>query len=43
VKACLGGPTPAEFDALLAERELLKKELDDARAQIAELQVKVCR
>ncbi|WIA08318.1 hypothetical protein OEZ86_010926 [Tetradesmus obliquus] len=41
VKACLGGPTPAEYDALIAERESLKKELEDARQQIAELQAKV--
>jgi hypothetical protein len=41
VKACLGGPTPAEYDALVAERESLKKELEDARQQIAELQAKV--
>jgi hypothetical protein len=40
VKACLGGPTPAEYDALIAERESLKKELEDARQQIAELQAK---
>lgn len=41
VKACLGGPTPAEYDALLAERESLKRELEDARQQIADLQAKV--
>ncbi|KAF6263168.1 hypothetical protein COO60DRAFT_511621 [Scenedesmus sp. NREL 46B-D3] len=41
VKACLGGPTPADYDALIAERESLKKELEDARQQIAELQAKV--
>lgn len=37
----MGGPTPAEYDALIAERESLKKELEDARQQIAELQAKV--
>lgn len=42
MKQCMGGPTPAEYEALLAERELLKKELSDARMQIEELQLKVC-
>jgi len=41
MKTCLGGPTPAEHEALLAERELLKRELSDARQQIEELQLKV--
>ena len=43
IKTCLGGPTPAEYEALLAERELLKKELSDARQRIEELQQQVCR
>lgn len=42
IKTCLGGPTPAEYEALLAERELLKKELSAARQQIEELQ-QVCQ
>lgn len=41
VKVCLGGPTPADYEALLAERELLKKELSDARQQLEELRLKV--
>lgn len=43
VKVCLGGPTPADFEALLAERELLKKELSDARQQLEELRLKVSK
>lgn len=41
MKVCLGGPTPADYEALIAERELLKRELSDARQQIDELQGKV--
>jgi hypothetical protein len=41
VKACLGGPTTAEHEALLAERELLRRELADAQQQIAALQAQV--
>lgn len=40
MKVCLGGPTPAEHEALVAERDLLKKELSDARQQIEELKVR---
>lgn len=39
MKVCLGGPTPAEQEALVAERDLLKKELADARQQIEDLKV----
>ncbi len=35
IKGCLGGPTPAEFEALQAERDTLKRELEEARAQLA--------
>lgn len=41
MKVCLGGPTPADYEALLAEREMLKRELSDARQQIEELQQRV--
>lgn len=37
LKVCLGGPAQAEFEAVLAERDLLKKELADAQQQIEEL------
>ena len=40
IKSCLGGPTPAEYDAVVAENEALKTELADARATIADLQVR---
>ena len=41
IKTCLGGPTPAEHEAVLAENEALKAELADARAEVAALQAKV--
>lgn len=41
IKACLGGPTPAEHEAVLAENEALKGELAGARAELAALQSKV--
>jgi hypothetical protein len=41
IKACLGGPTPAEYETLAAERESLKRELEEARKTIADLQAKV--
>jgi hypothetical protein len=39
MKVCLGGPTPAEHEALVAQRDLLKKELEEARQQIKDLKV----
>lgn len=41
IKACLGGPTPDEYEALLAEREALQRELADARQQLADLEARV--
>jgi hypothetical protein len=41
MKVCLGGPTPAEHEALVAERDLLKKELAEARQQIEDLKVRM--
>lgn len=43
MKVCLGGPTPADYEALLAEREMLKRELSDARQQLEELRQQVRR
>lgn len=42
IKSCLGGPTPADYETLLAEKEAVKAELDEARRVIAVLQAKVC-
>mmetsp|Transcript_22640 Transcript_22640/g.38584 ORF Transcript_22640/g.38584 Transcript_22640/m.38584 type:complete len:89 (-) Transcript_22640:652-918(-) len=41
IKGALGAPTPAEFEALVAERDGLKRQLADAQARIAELDAKV--
>ncbi len=43
IKASLGGPTPAEYEAVVAERDGLKRQLQEAQAKIAELEVKVRR
>lgn len=41
IKACLGGPTPAEYEAVVAERDALRAELEDARREAADLAAKV--
>ena len=41
VKAMLGGPTPAEYETLKAERDALASELLAAKQAISELQTKV--
>jgi hypothetical protein len=41
IKASLGGPTPAEYETLRAERDALASELTIAKQTIAELQAKV--
>jgi hypothetical protein len=41
MKTCLGGPTPGEFDAMVAERDSLKRQLEDAQATVTELKAKV--
>jgi hypothetical protein len=45
IKTSLGGPTPAEFDAVVAERnalkdmvEALQRDLEASKARIAELE-----
>jgi hypothetical protein len=43
VQHVLGGATTGEKEGLLAENEALKRELADARQQIAELQAKQVR
>lgn len=41
IKGALGTPTPAEFEAVVVERDGLKRQLADAQARIAELEAKV--
>ncbi|GBF88360.1 hypothetical protein Rsub_01072 [Raphidocelis subcapitata] len=41
VKSCLGGPTPAEYEAVAAERDALKADLEEAQRAVAQLQAKV--
>ncbi|KAI8464245.1 MAG: hypothetical protein J3K34DRAFT_474477 [Monoraphidium minutum] len=41
IKAVLGGPTPAEHDALRAEREALRAELEEARRTVADLKARL--
>lgn len=41
IKQCLGSPTPAEYEAVVAERDGLQKQLEEANQLIAELQSRV--
>jgi phage shock protein A len=41
IKTSLGGPTPAEYEQVVAERDGLKKQLAEAQQRIAELEAKV--
>lgn len=41
IKAALGSPTPADYESVVAEKEGLQKQLEEANAQIAELQARV--
>lgn len=41
IKGLLGAPTPAEFNALKSENEVLQKQLQDAQIQMQELAAKV--
>ena len=43
IKGLLGAPTPAEFNALKSENEVLQKQLQDAQNQVQELAAKVRR
>ena len=43
LKTSLGAPTKAEHDALVAEKEGLQTQLDDAKATIEKLQAEVRR
>ncbi len=42
IKGLLGGPTPAEYDALKQEKENLKQQLESTKKQLEDLQAKVC-
>lgn len=41
MKTCLGAPTPAEHEAVVSERDGLRKQLEEAHQKIAELEAKV--
>lgn len=41
MKAALGAPTPADYEAAVAERDGLRKQLEDAQLRIAELENKL--
>jgi hypothetical protein len=41
IKQCLGSPTPAEHEAVVAERDGLQKQLEEANQLIAELQARI--
>jgi hypothetical protein len=41
IKTVLGAPTPAEYDAVLAERDALKKQLEDTQQRVGELEGQV--
>ncbi|KAL0034159.1 hypothetical protein WJX77_000947 [Trebouxia sp. C0004] len=40
IKGLLGGPTPAEYDALKHEKEGLKQQLESTKKQLEDLQAK---
>lgn len=42
IKGLLGGPTPAEYDALKQEKEDLRQQLESTKKQLEDLQAKVC-
>lgn len=41
VKTCLGSPTPAEYEAVVAERDELKIEVQELKAKVEELTAEV--
>ena len=41
LKANLGGPTPAEFEALTEEKNALEAELETCKKELAEAQAKI--
>lgn len=43
IKQCLGSPTPADFEAAIAERDGLQRQLEEANQMIAELQSRVAQ
>eukprot|EP00798_Chlamydomonas_sp_ICE-L_P024963 gene24963-10621_t len=40
IKAALGAPTPAEYEAVVAERDSLKRQLEEAQLKISEMEAK---
>uniref|UniRef100_A0A7S0WTD6 c-Myc-binding protein n=1 Tax=Chlamydomonas leiostraca TaxID=1034604 RepID=A0A7S0WTD6_9CHLO len=41
IKTALGAPTPQEFEAVVAERDGLKKQVADLQQRMAELEAKL--
>lgn len=41
MKTVLGGPTPKEYDEVLAERDDLRSQLEEAKQTITELEARV--
>lgn len=41
IKTALGAPTPVQFEEVVAERDGLKKQLEEAQQRIADLEAKV--
>lgn len=41
MKEALGGPTPADYEAVVAERDSLKRQLEEAQLRLSELEGKM--
>lgn len=41
IKQCLGSPTPGDYEAVVAERDGLQRQLEEANQMVAELQSRV--
>ena len=41
IKSQLGGPSPSDYDALIAERDTLRQQVEEQQQRIAELEAKV--
>lgn len=41
IKTVLGAPTGAEYDAIVAERDALKKQLEESQQRVTELEAQI--